>query len=164
MLVALHRVRGIIGMARVWRLTAKWGVAFNVNTIDDIMLSFTIKIVCISARGCELPAAPNFLSLCIDKHSNRLVFMGISHINDEFIEDMGWPYQQYELTVNPCYLEEVSVAELSLSLEDYECIYDSKANTLYILFRDKIIGAVTPTGLVGWGCRYEFGLGVRRGE
>ena len=36
----LHRVGGIIGMARVWRLTAKWGVAFNVNTIDDTMMAF----------------------------------------------------------------------------------------------------------------------------
>ena len=50
MLVALHRVRGIVGRARVWRLTAKWGVALNVNTIDDTMIAFTIKIVCISAR------------------------------------------------------------------------------------------------------------------
>lgn len=97
-------------MARVWRLTAKWGVALNMNRIDDTMMAFTIKIVCISARCCELPAAPNFLSLCIDKRINMLIFKGISRINDEFIEDMGWPYQQYELTVNPCYLEEFSVA------------------------------------------------------
>ena len=144
-------VAGLSGIRRVWPLTRKWGVILSVNMFQGHSMSFTVKVVERDISRCRVINSPNIASFYVNKEEGDYYFRGISFANSDFMNSMRWEYSHNHFRVSDEYLSEVSVEELTLNADDYGCKYDAESNTLYILFKTRLIGVICPSGIVRCG-------------
>lgn len=137
---------------RVWKLRHDWGLILSNNIFTHEDMSITMKAVYNNGSDSNpnfmLIDSPNLISLYINKTWGYFYIRMIGYPHGGFLASTGWGSTPNSLIEGHGYIDEVSVEELTLELADYSLAYDAPSNTLYILFRDKILGVINSTGVI----------------